>query len=240
MRGGLVAVSGIAVALLLAPAAVASHEPGGAPLDEDFAVGNFSIRQSIMDCCTVSLDAHSGPAGQNPSGGTFLSERAFSATGTITCLTVRGNRAVVGGTYDDGFGGFLFEVEDNASTGAPDRMTREGFFPPRPPGGFPPPPAGCPADLDLPLEPVTNGGLAVHDATPPPSLPTSKDQCKNGGWRNFGGKFRNQGQCVAFVFVRALKGCVAERKAIGGQRFRAKYGSRHDVFALLGCIQRNS
>ena len=27
--------------------------------------------------------------------------------------------------------------------------------------------------------------------------PTSKDQCKNGGWRNFG--FRNQGQCVSFV-----------------------------------------
>ena len=26
--------------------------------------------------------------------------------------------------------------------------------------------------------------------------PTSKAQCKNGGWRNFGTMFRNQGQCV--------------------------------------------
>jgi YVTN family beta-propeller protein len=38
-------------------------------------------------------------------------------------------------------------------------------------------------------------GIAV---TPPPRVPTSKDQCKNGGWRNFP-QFKNQGQCVAFV-----------------------------------------
>ena len=31
----------------------------------------------------------------------------------------------------------------------------------------------------------------------PGGPPTSKDQCKNGGWRSFG--FRNQGQCVNFV-----------------------------------------
>ena len=28
--------------------------------------------------------------------------------------------------------------------------------------------------------------------------PTTKDQCKNGGWRNFP-QFKNQGQCIAFV-----------------------------------------
>lgn len=34
---------------------------------------------------------------------------------------------------------------------------------------------------------------------PPPSdLPTSKDQCKNGGWENYG-VFKNQGDCVSFV-----------------------------------------
>ena len=26
--------------------------------------------------------------------------------------------------------------------------------------------------------------------------PTSKAQCKNGGWKNFGSMFKNQGQCV--------------------------------------------
>jgi YVTN family beta-propeller protein len=32
-----------------------------------------------------------------------------------------------------------------------------------------------------------------------PSLPTSKDECKNGGWENFGSTFKNQGDCVSFV-----------------------------------------
>jgi hypothetical protein len=34
---------------------------------------------------------------------------------------------------------------------------------------------------------------------PPPTTPTSKEQCKHGGWKNFGGLFKNQGQCVSFV-----------------------------------------
>jgi len=37
---------------------------------------------------------------------------------------------------------------------------------------------------------------------PGPRSPQTKDECKNGGWRNFGppaGPFKNQGQCVSFV-----------------------------------------
>ena len=35
---------------------------------------------------------------------------------------------------------------------------------------------------------------------PPPSTPTSKDQCKHDGWKTFTNpKFKNQGQCVSFV-----------------------------------------
>ena len=49
-------------------------------------------------------------------------------------------------------------------------------------------PAAVPAGSN-PLE------IAV---TPSPRVPASKEQCKNGGWRNFP-QFRNQGQCVAFV-----------------------------------------
>jgi hypothetical protein len=41
---------------------------------------------------------------------------------------------------------------------------------------------------------VVAGDVVVVDAPP---LPTSKDQCKQGGWRTFG--FKNQGQCVASV-----------------------------------------
>jgi hypothetical protein len=29
--------------------------------------------------------------------------------------------------------------------------------------------------------------------------PTSKGQCKNGGWKSFGTAFKNQGDCVSFV-----------------------------------------
>ena len=42
---------------------------------------------------------------------------------------------------------------------------------------------------------LTNGRAVVFDA---PLSPTSKEDCKNGGWRAFP-QFRNQGQCVAFV-----------------------------------------
>jgi hypothetical protein len=37
----------------------------------------------------------------------------------------------------------------------------------------------------------------------PPTTPTSKDQCKNGGWKNYtdanGTSFKNQGDCVSYV-----------------------------------------
>jgi hypothetical protein len=31
------------------------------------------------------------------------------------------------------------------------------------------------------------------------ALPPSKSQCKHGGWKSFGGRFRNQGDCVSFI-----------------------------------------
>jgi hypothetical protein len=54
--------------------------------------------------------------------------------------------------------------------------------------------------------------------------PTSKDQCKNGGWRTFG-MFKNQGDCVSFVRKQARRGCSEERGTIGWGAFRAKFGS---------------
>jgi hypothetical protein len=46
-----------------------------------------------------------------------------------------------------------------------------------------------------------DGGTLVETFVRPcqgPRLPTSKDQCKNGGWRTYG-VFKNQGDCVSFV-----------------------------------------
>jgi len=34
---------------------------------------------------------------------------------------------------------------------------------------------------------------------PTPTLPTAKEQCKKGGWENYAGIFKNQGDCVSFV-----------------------------------------
>jgi hypothetical protein len=46
---------------------------------------------------------------------------------------------------------------------------------------------------------VPVGGIPQALAVSPlPRVPTSKNQCKNSGWRSFA-QFRNQGQCVAFV-----------------------------------------
>ena len=39
--------------------------------------------------------------------------------------------------------------------------------------------------------------VAVSPISAPP-LPTSKDQCKTGGWRNYP-DFKNEGACVSFV-----------------------------------------
>ena len=45
---------------------------------------------------------------------------------------------------------------------------------------------------------VATGAGSYGVAVSPAQVPASKDQCKNGGWRNFP-QFKNQGQCIAFV-----------------------------------------
>jgi PKD repeat protein len=48
---------------------------------------------------------------------------------------------------------------------------------------------------------VTDNDGATNSVTHPVtvSYPISKDQCKSGGWQNYGGIFKNQGDCVSFV-----------------------------------------
>ena len=47
---------------------------------------------------------------------------------------------------------------------------------------------------------ATSSGNTDVTVTPTSVAPTSKDQCKKGGWRNYP-QFKNQGQCVKFVNV---------------------------------------
>jgi hypothetical protein len=103
---------------------------------------------------------------------------------------VNGNRAVIGIENDPGSltpgGGTLFEVVD----GSPDSFNF---------GIVAQPPTVCPAELGLEPFDLVTGDIVIHDAPP---LPTSKDQCKDGGWRDYGTTFKNQGQCVSYVATR--------------------------------------
>jgi hypothetical protein len=66
----------------------------------------------------------------------------------------------------------------------------------------------CALDSDVFTYSLADAGSPVWSTTAtltesltvgcPPSLPTSKDQCKNGGWRTFPG-FKNQGDCVSYI-----------------------------------------
>jgi hypothetical protein len=48
-----------------------------------------------------------------------------------------------------------------------------------------------------------NGVLQVPETT---SAPTTKADCKNGGWKNFTPAFKNQGDCVSFVATKGKNG----------------------------------
>jgi hypothetical protein len=144
-----------------------------------------------------AFDARRGPSGENPSGSVSWVDRAEFFGGPVTCLTVTGCRATIGfendGTASEVVkGGFLF-VEDNGTPGV-GRDNVHGTF-------VADPPTFCPSNTLVyrpEFDMVTSGELTVRDA---PALPTSKDQCKNGGWRNVPG-FKNQGDCVSFVETR--------------------------------------
>jgi hypothetical protein len=201
-----VLLAGLALVLAMPAPAVASHDPSGTRFDRDFVSG----RGSEAALYGYSFDARSGPSGEDPAGEVQFSSRGgFLIAGQVTCVTVRDNRATIGFDNPPFYPfqgprfGFYF-VEDSRGDPVP---------PPFP--GFPAGPAdrfsstttaeaprACPAPTDANFESVSPIGyrpineIVVHDATP---LPTTKSQCKRGGWRQFGSAFKNQGACVKFV-----------------------------------------
>jgi hypothetical protein len=154
--------------------------------------------------------------------------RSNSQGGDVTCLNVSGNRAVIGYYGILNFPAFSFpvrsrglvEVVDNGPPGAtphdsvdwlPQNVRLDVLPPERDPDDVPI--TDCPDTLPSgvidadPLPPLPEGlrvlilgGPSAQDftVTDAQAFPTSKDECKNGGWRDFPG-FRNQGDCVSFV-----------------------------------------
>jgi hypothetical protein len=100
---------------------------------------------------------------------------------------VNGIDAVVGiATPTTSPGGFLIYVSDNGTPG--EGSDTVDLVP------VAAPPEVCPDPVSANTA-IFTGDITVIDAQP---FPTSKDQCKKGGWRNFP-PFKNQGQCIAFV-----------------------------------------
>ena len=164
------------VFLALALAAF-SATPGVAQVPTQDSVTGGGVSPEPYCNGTIAIDAQSGAGGENPTGnvtcGTLFD-------GPVTCLNVQDNVALLT-VFDDLFGTVSVRITDAGSTGD----TMEAF----------PTPGGCPGPLPQYVPIVFSGDIVVVDAQP---FPASKDQCNNGGWRNYG-VFKNQGACVRFV-----------------------------------------
>ena len=177
MKKLLLAVVGLGVGLAWFASVAVAQAPS-----EDSVVGYVEFfAGSNQPPGRIDFDVHSGPSGQSPAGN--VNGRPPG------CLHVSGNTAVVGVDIGDQ-GAFFFSLVDASvdlwtysrepgPVGLDDCKTR--FHPP------------SPDPSPYPIELVND--FVITDAPP---LPTTKDQCKNGGWRTYG-VFKNQGDCVSFV-----------------------------------------
>lgn len=183
--------AGALAGLMWIPSAALSQGTGTA--DGDSVTGVVVATTGLPppdDHVRTSFDAHSGPAGENPTGTVVYESVTYAFTGFVTCLRVTGNTATIGVTFDAGAGATFWRVYDvrDGGVGGQDAYFVRG-------GSLGSGPTTCPT-MPPPLASVESGDIVVHDA---PELPVSKAQCKDDGWKSFGDTFKNQGQCVAFV-----------------------------------------
>jgi hypothetical protein len=173
----------VTFALLAVPAALASTASAQVPT-QDSVIGSGIVRTSGSDTTfNFEIDARSGPSGQNPTGNVTFTSTTDGSTffsGPVTCLSVNGNFGILSVNTPQ-FSAVGMEVTDQATgdliRAIPTTTSSCG-------------PIGTAVSFD-----VISGDVVVTDAK---ALPTSKDQCKNGGWKNYG-VFKNQGDCVSFV-----------------------------------------
>ena len=182
--GRLVFVFAVAVAV---HGTAAAQTPVG-----DSVIGSGTVRFVSPDLAGLtvpfSIDVRSGPSGENPVGSLQL----LLAFDDPTCLAIRSG------------GG---QVADEAVINLRNTLTGARVLV-RITGGTSGPRviglsvAGSANDCSfvppVSIAEVIEGDISIVDAPP---LPTTQDQCKNGGWKTYG-VFKNQGDCVSFVATR--------------------------------------
>ena len=159
----------------------------GQVLGQDSVIGGGDFG-SFAD---LSVNVSSGPSGENPTGDASVILAGVIEpfrSASVDCLAVNGNQAVFAGALSPNPFGVthykLVVVDTGVGAPTPDMI------------GLATTSGGTPLDCSSfgANSPLT-GDIVVTDAQP---FPTTKDQCKNGGWRNYV-VFKNQGDCVSFV-----------------------------------------
>ena len=195
MKLKLILTTAIVGAALALPSISSAAPPAPTFLDTAKASGDNLVLDdfSVID---IHVDAFSGPSGEDVGGQvSFGFNPIFGVepvTGPVTCLEVTGNTAVmtVAGPFSSlpGFLAFTVKLVDNGGSG----LDRFQYFP------IPPEnsqyldcrASPIPTDFGGPLI----GRAEVFDSPPPP---TSKRQCRHGGFAQFG--FRSKRRCIKFV-----------------------------------------
>jgi hypothetical protein len=179
MRGaGWLAIAFAVGAALAIPAAAGAQIPA-----QDSVIGSGFLSVGLAQGpCQFEVDALSGPSGENPTGETLCTPLPGPPGSEVTCLNVQGNVALITIRRLDNGSLASIRITDNGP-GVLD-VVEANFGP------------GCPQPQPFYFNVgLVSGGYVVVDAPP---LPTSKKQCKQGGWRSFG-VFKNQGDCVSFM-----------------------------------------
>lgn len=189
--GTALALPGLSSAAPPAPTLQDSVVLTGAPTYTTFPYGDGG---RMYGYTLWELHATSGPNGENPSGLVRFSNNVPNFGGPVTCLNVSGDSAGITFRNDPS----LFEPPLNTAPqyegvtvidGQPDMF----FW-----SGQSDTPIDCqgltfpdPSWEESAVAPP--GDITVVDA----QAPTTRDQCLNSGWEQFG--FKNQGLCIAFV-----------------------------------------
>jgi hypothetical protein len=144
-------------------AANATHSEGGGP-HQDLVAGTGRFEVFPGEAVKIHVNAKSGPSGEDARGRFSVNHEGFYAVrGEVTCLSVVGNRATVGGEITqaqgelEGFEGFgiLIIVEDNGEGDEPNDGVISSVV------------ATPPEQCSVPFEvrPIEQGDYIVHDAT---------------------------------------------------------------------------